>query len=94
MNNANGYFYIKYRNNVVGYLKITVLTDSMPCTKYKSLEESDVELCREVNELSNDVAYLFFFFSKFTSNSSNLGIRGNGITVIMTNSKIKSLIEN
>ena len=41
---------------------MTFLTDSMPCTKYKSevefLQESDEELCSKVNEISNDVAYL------------------------------------
>ena len=67
----------------------------MPCTKYKPvvefLQERDVELCSEVNEIANDVAYLnYIFFRKL--NSRNPGIRGNGTTVIMTNSKIKSLI--
>ena len=51
---------------VGGYLRITVLTDYMPCTKYKSvvkfLQETDVELCSEVNEISNDVAYLSCIF--------------------------------
>ena len=66
----------------------------MPCTKYTSvvgfLQESDVELCSEVNELSNGVTCLScIYFSKITSNSRNPGIRGNGVTVIMTNSKIK-----
>ena len=64
----------------------------MPRTKYKPevefLQESDVELCSEVNEISNDL-YIFFFRKL---NSRNPGLQGNGATVIMTNSKIKSLI--
>ena len=69
---------------------MTFLTDSMPRTKYKPevefLQESDVELCSEVNEISNHVAYLrCIFFRKL--NNRNPGLRGNGATVIMTIAK-------
>ena len=60
-------------------LKVTVLTDSMPCTKYKFLveflQESDVELCSEVNEISNDVAYVSCIIFSRKRNSRNPGLR-------------------
>ena len=63
-------------------------------TLYKSvvefIHEIDVDLCSEIKDISNDVAYLSDIFRKL--NSLNLELQGNGVTLIMAKSKLKAFI--
>ena len=62
---------LNYIQKYYGYLKVTVLTDFILCrlqSVVEFLQESNVELCSEVNEISNNVAYLSCIFIFFIEN--------------------------